>query len=394
MKNKTVLLAIQGEGRGHMTQAISVYNTLLELGFEVCCVVVGNNSRSIPEFLQQRIKSPVVPLPSPKFVLSGNRKVSMARTLLLNLANSGKYFHSARIFDRLVRFHRPDLIINFYEPLVPIYLAIYGFSGKVISIAHQYIYLHPLFEFPKGNSLRKFALSFYTRLTAFGSDSVLAISLYDLPDRSRGKLQVIPPLLRKELGELKVMQGNYILVYLVSSGYMDEIIQWHELNQDVRLHCFTDCPKVKTRFRGHWKFDDNLSFHSLDDRLFLDMMAGCLGLATTAGFESVCEANYLGKPVLMVPVEGHFEQYCNSVDAAQRGLGVSSMKFDPGKLIGYMAEPAIERTLFVTWVDTAENKLRQLISDVLQNEHLNGEISRRKQSLPAEKILPQALELS
>ena len=44
-------------------------------------------------------------------------------------------------------------------------------------------------------------------------------------------------------------------------------------------------------------------------------MADCSAMASTAGFESVCEAMCLGKPVMMVPVEGHFEQYCNARDA-------------------------------------------------------------------------------
>lgn len=42
-------------------------------------------------------------------------------------------------------------------------------------------------------------------------------------------------------------------------------------------------------------------------------MAGCKAYASTAGFESVCEAMYLGKPILMVPA--HIEQDCNAYDA-------------------------------------------------------------------------------
>lgn len=49
-------------------------------------------------------------------------------------------------------------------------------------------------------------------------------------------------------------------------------------------------------------------------------MGGCKAYLTTAGFESVCEALYLGKPVLMVPV--HVEQECNAWDAQKVGAGV------------------------------------------------------------------------
>lgn len=49
------------------------------------------------------------------------------------------------------------------------------------------------------------------------------------------------------------------------------------------------------------KIDDTLSFYQLDDLKFLGQMSGCKTYASTAGFESVCEAMYLGKPLMMVP---------------------------------------------------------------------------------------------
>lgn len=47
-------------------------------------------------------------------------------------------------------------------------------------------------------------------------------------------------------------------------------------------------------------------------------MQGCSGYVTTAGFESVCEAMYLGKPVMMIPT--HVEQEINA-----------AMQLEPGR---------------------------------------------------------------
>ena len=71
------------------------------------------------------------------------------------------------------------------------------------------------------------------------------------------------------------------------------------------------------------KVDSRLSFHQLNDTLFVRYMAGARAYATTAGFESVCEAMYLGKPVLMVPT--HIEQACNAFDAVHAGAGVTTV---------------------------------------------------------------------
>ena len=62
-------------------------------------------------------------------------------------------------------------------------------------------------------------------------------------------------------------------------------------------------------------------------------MAGCRAYATTAGFESICEAMYLGKPVLMVPA--HIEQDCNAHDAMRAGAGTISDSFDLKPLLRF-----------------------------------------------------------
>ena len=43
--SKKYILAVQGEGRGHMTQAITMYDLLIEQGHTVCAVILGSSSR-------------------------------------------------------------------------------------------------------------------------------------------------------------------------------------------------------------------------------------------------------------------------------------------------------------------------------------------------------------
>ena len=77
-----------------------------------------------------------------------------------------------------------------------------------------------------------------------------------------------------------------------------------------------------------------LTMHTLDDALFLEYMASCKGYATTGGFESVCEAMYLQKPVLMVPT--HIEQECNVIDALRSNAGVTADNFQLDKLLEFI----------------------------------------------------------
>lgn len=373
----TVLMVVQGEGRGHFTQAITVHELLTGAGMEVCCVVVGESGeREIPGFFRKKFKVPVVSVPSPHFVRDSNRKsIRPLSTFIRNLMRLPAYLRSARVIHRLVEFHRPSLIINFYEPLTGIYRFLYGDRVKVLSIAHQYVYLHPGFRFPSGHRFEQFLLRTYTKLTALGSNRLLAISMYDLPTRGSGRLRVIPPVLRPELGMVSTRDEGFILVYLVNEGYMEEILEWHSRHPETRLHCFTDSRKVKDSHGGEWRVDDQLTFHSLDDTKFLALMASCTGVATTAGFETVCEAHYLGKPVFMVPVAGHFEQYCNARDAHRAGAGIHDTRFRLGRFLQYLPFHPAQHMSFRYWVNQSGDRimdaLRPLVSqDTMQ--HMPG----------------------
>jgi UDP:flavonoid glycosyltransferase YjiC (YdhE family) len=82
------------------------------------------------------------------------------------------------------------------------------------------------------------------------------------------------------------------------------------------------------------------------------MMATARGVACTAGFESVSEGAYLGKPLLLNPVENHLEQYLNACDAEQAGLGLHDSGFHLSRLL---EKPKVEATArFRAWVDQAE----------------------------------------
>ncbi len=65
--------------------------------------------------------------------------------------------------------------------------------------------------------------------------------------------------------------------------------------------------------------DGGFHAHDLDAQAFLRHLAGCRAYVGSAGFESICEAHYLGKPVLAVPTAGHFEQELNAWDAERCG---------------------------------------------------------------------------
>lgn len=80
-------------------------------------------------------------------------------------------------------------------------------------------------------------------------------------------------------------------------------------------------------------------------------MAGCMAYASTAGFESICEAMYLGKPLMMVP--SHIEQKCNAFDATKFSAAIESDKFDLSVLLNFSQNGFVPDEGFPQWALSA-----------------------------------------
>jgi uncharacterized protein (TIGR00661 family) len=168
--------------------------------------------------------------------------------------------------------------------------------------------------------------------------------------RNVNNIHVVPPLIRDEVLHKTLNSGKYILVYMLNSGFAEQVISWHNEHKDIRLHVFRhekDAPK-------ELPVDETLTFHQLDATAFLDRMAGCEAYATTGGFESICEALYLQKPVMMIPA--HIEQECNAFDAAISGAGITADEFNLSKLLEFVPSYRPDTT-FSTWVNNANTML-------------------------------------
>ena len=63
------LFIIQGEGRGHLTQAITMEKMLLSRGHDVVRMLVGKSpSRTLPAFFTNGVKAPLAYFESVNFV--------------------------------------------------------------------------------------------------------------------------------------------------------------------------------------------------------------------------------------------------------------------------------------------------------------------------------------
>lgn len=353
------LFIVQGEGRGHMTQAIALSQKLESWGHSVAAVCIGKSARrEIPAFVYQKITAPIYHFDSPNFVTDEKQKsILLWKTITYNLSQIGRYHKSLAILDEQVKKHKPDVILNFYDILGGLYQLLYRPVAEYWTIGHQYLIGHPDFPFSPKQPLAKWLFKLNTKLTSIGASKMLALSFRPMAHSGDKKLHVLPPLLRKEVRELRPSEGDFLLCYMVNPGYGQEVVHFAKVNPDLQIVAFWDQKSVVDGYQP----TPNLRFRQVNDTQFLEMMASCRALVSTAGFESICEAMYLGKPVMMVPVAGQYEQACNALDAKISGAGIKSTNFDFRNLIVHMDQMSSERPDFKAWIDQFDTLFLNII---------------------------------
>ncbi|GAB3643868.1 glycosyltransferase family protein [Spirosoma arcticum] len=342
-----VLFLVQGEGRGHLTQALSLAQILKTAGHDVIGALVGvTDERGVPAFFSEKFAAPITPVFSPGLVYNaGTNELQPVKTTVNAIRYARPFWRSLKQVSASIDAQRPDVVVNFFEMLGGLTYALMKPTVPMVCIAHQYMAFHPNFQRPRRQWLYRLAFRINTRITCMGAHELLALSFDKQPDEPTQRLRIVPPLLRQEITELKPFSGDFLLAYVTQPGLNVDIRKAHEQRPDVRIDGFHAGVSVPNEV-----IDETLTYHAIDGKRFLEFMARCKAIITTAGFESVCEAAYLGKPALMIPQPNHYEQACNAIDGQRAGVGLASDRFDLNRLLDYIPQhDAQVSERFRTW---------------------------------------------
>ena len=314
-------------------------------------MVAGKNpNRSWPGFFTRGFDVPVEPIASPGFSYRSGRRLDLIGTVWQGCRRSRSFLAALRELDHLYATERPDLLVNFLEPLVGIHHWLRRPRVPQLAIGHQFMSGHPSYPTGSGPRTGLWGMQAFARLVA-GRGVCHALSFFRAEDLSARRLRVAPPLLRDEVTRLPPQSGRHLLIYLLNAGYRAEVERWHQRHPQVPVHCFYERPPES----GEEVVDGTLTFHPLHGDRFLRRMASCRGVVCSAGFESIAEAASLGKPVLAIPVEGHLEQQLNALDASRCGLAVAATHYDLERIPTEANQPAVER--FRSWLRESDARL-------------------------------------
>ena len=133
----------------------------------------------------------------------------------------------------------------------------------------------------------------------------------------------------------------------MNEGFVSDLIAMARNDPGFLVDLFSDLP-------ADTPVPPGIRLHAIHDKAFIEKMVSCRGLISTAGFDTVAEAAYVGVPLAVVPVRNHFEQRCNSLDVERSGLGIALDGFSEGSL-HQMKE--IGNVPFRQWVDKAGQRI-------------------------------------
>lgn len=321
MSTSGIMLIVQGEGRGHLSQAIALKEILETAGFSITSVLTGKSKgRKIPEYFISCFENKIIEIESPGLILnSDQKKVLFSKTLFNNFLKIPHYFRQIKIIHQEFKKAGPELVLNFHEILCGFWKLFYHPKVKIISIAHQYIYYHYLFKYPAMPFHQKLALKLVNYFTTIGSVKRIGLHFFQWESVRKYNLVILPPLIRQRIKLLKPENQNYILIYLLYPGLSEEVKKFQERNPDQYFHVFWS--------EDNQIVNEHLIFMKLNSDSFLTELKNCRAFISTAGFESIAECYYLEKPVGVIPVSNHPEQFINACETAKSGIGIAFSDF-------------------------------------------------------------------
>jgi uncharacterized protein (TIGR00661 family) len=286
-----ILYAIQGTGNGHLSRARDII-PLLQNKCEVDILVSGYQTD--------------VELPFPIKYRTNGLSFIFGKKGGVDLWNTYIKANSKRLLKEIKKLpvKEYDFVINDFEPVSA--WACYLKKVPCIALSHQSAVLDKNAPKPKKRDLfGKFILKNY-------APSSVKYGLHF----SRYSKNIFTPVIRKEIREIEKSDKGHYTVYLPAYEE-NKLIRILKEIPDVRWQVFSKRTNSPTIY-------DNVEIHPITNGEFIQSMASSRGVLCGAGFETPAEAMFLGKKLMVIPMNNQYEQQCNA--AALKAMGVPVLK--------------------------------------------------------------------
>ncbi len=286
-----ILYAIQGTGNGHISCARDIIPLLQKRG-KVDILISGTESDiDLPYEIKYRFHGL-------SFVFGKKGGIDYLKTYKRsNLKKLYKEIKTLPVLDY-------DVVISDFEPVSS--WACYLKNKICIGLSHQIAVTNKNAPKPsKIDLIGNAVLKFYAP----------ASIKFGFHFRSYDK-HIFTPVIRKEIRYLQIKNNGHYTVYLPAYS-AERIIKLLSSFLKIEWHVFTKNCKAAYEER-------QISVLPIDNEKFIKSIASAEGVLCGGGFQTPSEVLYLKKKLMIVPMQGQYEQQCNA--AALKMLGVPVIK--------------------------------------------------------------------
>lgn len=282
-----IFYAIQATGNGHVARALEILPFLKEYG-KVDLFLSGSNS-SLPIDVPVRYRSKGVSL----HYHSGGG---------LHYKKIIREFSPLRIWKEAsdLPVEKYDLVINDFEAITALACRKKGVPS--LHFGHQASFQSPHVPRPFRQQWHgEWILKNYAPATSYAG---LHFKAYDN--------FIHPPVIKEAIRAALPIELEHVAVYL-SAYSLTKMLPVFHATPEIPFEVFSKEVEQAQQLK-------NVLVRPVNGRVFTERMITARAVITGAGFETPAEAMFLKKNLLVIPIRGQYEQYCNA--AALEKIGV------------------------------------------------------------------------
>ena len=299
-----IVYGVQSTGRGHLARFAALKPMFDADGHELLIILSG--PQEPPAFFLESVgSSRVERMTGFAMADDGEGGISKRKTATAFISHMPNLLSSLYQGNKLISAFDPDLVVSDFDPITgspmvaPSVFKV-GIGNWVMARRRDAGHL-------PGLRFEKFNTSLAAKLCTSGVDVLLGCHFYPYDETC------LPPILRPDIGQLPSINQGHILVYHSFQGRLESLVEFAQNHKDRNLIIYG----YSRRLPGMPK---NMRFQ-LDSSNFLADLASCDAYVGTAGFQSICEAFFLKKKIILQPIDGHYEQKWNAFKLEELGMG-------------------------------------------------------------------------
>ena len=300
---KRIFWGVMGEGLGHVTRTLAVIEHLPD-----CEVHIFTSGKAL-SFLTGLGYPHLHAVDGLMFRYRNSRVAQFASlrgAIRFSLRARGR--NVRQILAAADRWH-PQLFVTDFEPSLPVAARQWG--GPLVSVDNQHRFSHcSVRDLPWG--LRAYALFVGQYIHwALGQPTVAVVATFcpEYLQPQAANAVVVDAVIRPAVAALPTTDGGFVLAYVRDS---------------IRAPLLACLDRLERRCVVYGARPED-GRPGLEPRplspSFVNDLARCTCVVSTAGHQLISEARCLGKPLLAIPEPGQYEQYINAFYLEQVGGG-------------------------------------------------------------------------